>query len=161
MTWLLIIFCIAVVLSPLMWFKQSPHQKRLAELRSGAAAVNIQVSLHRRPDARESETALEAVCYKMRWEGSGGQRSWVIHRFSQRGWESPWAGWRWVQSEADLSWHKILLEILPELPLNVTAIIATELDVGAIWSERGDHQDLLKIAESLGKLKHHAENISH
>jgi hypothetical protein len=53
------------------------------------------------------------------------------------------------------------LEILPELPLNVTAIIATELDVGAIWSERGDHQDLLKIAESLGKLKHHAENISH
>jgi hypothetical protein len=66
-----------------------------------------------------------------------------------------------VQSEADLSWHKILLEILPELPLNVTAIIATELDVGAIWSERGDHQDLLKIAESLGKLKHHAENISH
>ena len=161
MAWLLIIFIIAVVVSPLMWFKQSPYQKRLAELRSGAAAVNIRVSLHRRPDARESETALEAVCYKMRWEASGGQRNWVIHRFSGRGWESPWTGWQWVQSEADLSWHEILLEILPELPLNVTAIIATEADVGAIWSERGDHHDLLKIAESLGKLKRHIENISH
>jgi hypothetical protein len=161
MAWLLIIFIIAVVVSPLMWFKQSPYQKRLAELRSGAAAVNIRVSLHRRPDARESETALETVCYKMRWEGSDGQRNWVIHRFSGRGWESPWTGWQWVQSEADLSWHEILLEILPELPLNVTAIIATEADVGAIWSERGDHHDLLKIAESLGKLKRHIENISH
>jgi len=43
----------------------------------------------------------------------------------------------------------------------VTAIIETEADVGAIWSKRGDHHDFLKIAESLGKLKRHIENISH
>jgi hypothetical protein len=50
---------------------------------------------------------------------------------------------------------------LPELPSGVVAIIATEADVGAIWDERGSHDDLVKIAETLGKLKHHIENISH
>jgi hypothetical protein len=161
MTWLLIIFGIAVVLSPLMWFKQSPYQKRVADLRGSASTLNLLVSLQRRPDAREAESALEAVCYKMRWKASDHQRNWVIHRFSRRGWESPWAGWHWVQNEADVSWHGILPELLPELPSGVVAIIATEADVGAIWDERGSHDDLVKIAETLGKLKHHIENISH
>jgi len=161
MTWLLIIFGVAVVLSPLMWFKQSPYQKRVAYLRGSTAALNLRVSLHRRPDGRETESSLESVCYKMRWENSDSQKNWVIHRFSPRGWESPCTGWRWVQNEANVSWHGILLEILPELPVGVTAIIASQADVGAIWDERGGHDELVKIAEILGKLKHHIENISH
>ena len=66
MSWMLILFAIAIVLSPIMWFKQSPHQKNLAETRSAARSLGIQVNLHRRPDARDSETALEVTCYKMR-----------------------------------------------------------------------------------------------
>ena len=61
MTWLLIVFGTALVLSPLMWLKQSPHQKRIAELRRQANVASLQVSLHRRPDAREDERRLEAV----------------------------------------------------------------------------------------------------
>ena len=161
MGWLLIIFGIAVVLSPLMWFKQSPYQKRVTDLRGSAAALNLHVTLHRRPDAREAEVALESVCYKMRWESPDRQKNWVIHRFSQRGWESPCAGWYWVQNEADVNWHGILPEILSEIPSGVTAVIATQADVGAIWDERGGHDDLVKIAGNLGKLKYHLENISH
>ena len=69
MTWLLIVFGVAVVVSPLMWFRQSPRQKLITELRRAAGSMGLQVSLHRRPDAREDETRWSAVCYRLPWLG--------------------------------------------------------------------------------------------
>jgi hypothetical protein len=63
MNWFLIVFGIAVVISPLMWLRQSPQAKRMTELRGMATQLSIQVSLHRRPDAREDEVSLDSVCY--------------------------------------------------------------------------------------------------
>jgi hypothetical protein len=67
MTWLLIVLGVAVVISPLMWFRQSPRQKLITELRRSAGSAGLQVSLYRRPDARDEETRLECVCYRIPW----------------------------------------------------------------------------------------------
>lgn len=157
MSWMLILFAIAIVLSPIMWFKQSPHQKNLAETRSAARSLGIQVNLHRRPDARDSETALEVTCYKMR--SSPGEESigWTIHRFSQRGWESEWQDWRWVKQEAEESWKEVLRKLLPHLPLGITAVIVERDSVGVIWNERAGNTELQEIARFLIELKQHME----
>ena len=77
MTWLLIVLAVAVVLSPLMWFRQSPRQKLITDLRRSASALGLQVSLHRRPDAREEETRLETVCYRLPWLSDNCRQDWV------------------------------------------------------------------------------------
>ena len=87
MTWLLILFGVAVVVSPLMWFRQSPRQKLITELRRAASSMGLQVSLHRRPDARDDETRLECVCYRLPWLDDSCRQNWVLQRYSNRGWD--------------------------------------------------------------------------
>lgn len=157
MSWMLILFAIAIVLSPIMWFKQSPHQKNLAETRSVARSLGIQVNLHRRPDARDSETALEVTCYKMRCSCGEESVGWTIHRFSLRGWESEWQDWRWIKQEAEQSWKEVLRKLLPHLPLGITAVIVERDSVGVIWNERAGNTELQEIARFLIELKQHME----
>ena len=154
---MLILFAIAIVLSPIMWFKQSPHQKNLAETRSAARNLGIQVNLHRRPDARDSETALEVTCYKMRCSLGEESVGWTIHRFSQRGWESEWQDWRWIKQEAEERWKEVLRKLLPHLPLGITAVIVERDSVGVIWNERAGNTELQEIARFLIELKQHTE----
>ena len=161
MSWLLILFIIAVVISPLMWLKQSPHSKRMTELRGLANTLSIQVSLHRRPDAREDEKALEAVCYRMPWLQRDCDQSWVLQRFSQRGWDSHCEGWRWTHHQADPVWDSLLGEIIPQMPSGVTGVIANRVGIGLIWDERGNAQDLKKMSENLQALRKKAEEICH
>ena len=158
MTWLVIIFAIAMVLSPLMWFKQSPRQKRISQLRSAAANLNLQISLHQRPEARESEDALSTVCYKIRCGQEPSHSDWVLHRFSQRGWTSDWEGWQWFNKQADGSWCDLVEDIVKDMPDGVSAIIMQSNSVGMIWDERGDEEQLGQIAKKLVQLKQHAEN---
>ena len=158
MTWLVIIFAVAVVLSPLMWFKQSPHQKRISHLRSVAATFNLQVALHRRPEAREGEGGLSCICYKMRYQQETPCHDWVIHRFSGRGWASGWEGWQWFNKQAEDSWCEVLGDILQDMPVGVSAAMMDNSSVGVIWDERGDEEQLGQIAKNLTRLKLHAEN---
>ncbi|MDG0970185.1 MAG: hypothetical protein P8Q37_05020 [Porticoccaceae bacterium] len=158
MSWLLIIFVISVVLSPLMWFKQSPRQRHIGELRSDALQYNLQVSLHRRPDARDSDTRLDAVCYQMRFKGLTLQDPWVIHRHSTRGWSSNWRSWNWFGAEAKPCWHSVLNEILINVPRGITAIIVKKDSVGMIWDEAGTSDELRLIADYLDQLTVCAKN---
>lgn len=161
MSWLLILFIIAVVISPLMWLKQSPHSKRMIELRGLANSLSMQVSLHRRPDARDDEKALETVCYRLPWLDRDCDQKWVLHRFSQRGWDSDFAGWRWTVHQADPVWDSLLAEIVPQMPVGVSAVIANRAGIGVIWDERGDPQALQKISENLQALRDRAKEICH
>lgn len=161
MSWLLILFIIAAVISPLMWLKQSPHAKRMTELRGLANSLSIQVSLHRRPDARDEETALEAVCYRMAWLDRDCDQKWVLQRFSQRGWDSNCAGWRWTQHQADPQWDVLLAQLIPQMPSGVSAVIANRAGIGVIWDERGDAQALQKIGDNLQVLREKAKEICH
>jgi hypothetical protein len=151
MIWLLILFGIAIVVSPLMWFRQSPRQKLITELRRAAASMGLQVSLHRRPDAREDETRLECVCCR---------QSWVLHRHSKRGWESVVDDWLWTIAEADSKWGNTLAQAVADIPAGVSAIIANNAGIGIIWNEREDTADLQKVADNLKKMQQTAKKFA-
>lgn len=160
MTWLLIVFGVAVVISPLMWFRQSPRQKLITELRRSANGMGVQVALHRRPDAREDETRLETVCYRLPWLNENCRQNWVLHRYSSRGWESSSSGWLWTIAQALPHWDPIIQEVTAELPQGVSAIIANKAGIGVIWNERDDAADLQKIAHILKKLQQSAKKFA-
>ena len=159
MTWLLIVLGVAIVVSPLMWFRQSPRQKLITELRREASSQGIQVTLHRRPDAREDETRLETVCYRIPWPDDSCRQSWVLHRYSGRGWESACSGWLWTISQAPPEWDHKLPELVTSLPSGVSAIVANNTGIGVIWNEREDADDLVKIVENVKKLQSWAKKI--
>ncbi|MGB0449407.1 MAG: hypothetical protein ACPGF6_02365 [Porticoccaceae bacterium] len=165
MTWLVILFGVAVVVSPLMWFRQSPRQKLITELRRAANSMGLQVSLHRRPDAREDETRLECVCYRLAWLDDSSRQNWVLHRHSKRGWkpDSPVlssAGWLWTIAEAAPEWAATLEETVADLPSGASAIVANKAGIGIIWNERDDAADLEKVAQNLKKLQQIAKKFA-
>jgi hypothetical protein len=165
MTWLLILFGIAIVISPLMWFRQSPRQKLITELRRSANSMGLQVSLHRRPDARDDETRLECVCYRRSWLDDNCRQNWVLHRYSKRGWEPDnivlnSSGWLWTIAEADPKWAALIADLCADLPQGVSAIIANKAGIGVIWNERDDSSDLDKVAENLTKMQQTAKKFA-
>ena len=157
MHWLVICFVVAVILTPLMWFKQSPRQKRIAKLRKTAFENKIIVSLHRRPDARDDERALDCVCYKLPCKDLEGSSNWVLHRYSQRGWESKWTQWKWILGEADQSLDGLISQVIDRLPASVSAIKKASDGVGGIWDESTGVPDLVEICNGLRMLNQHYE----
>ena len=159
MTWMLIVLGVAVVISPLMWFRQSPRQKLITELRRSAGSAGLQVSLYRRPDARDEETRLECVCYRMPWLHEDCRQNWVLHRFSSRGWDSNCPGWLWTINQAAPEWDPLLAEKIEDFPAGVSALVATAAGIGVIWNERDGDADLVKIVDNLKKFQHQAKEI--
>ena len=159
MTWMLIVLGVAVVISPLMWLRQSPRQKLITELRRSAGSAGLQVSLYGRPDARDEETRLECVCYRMPWLDDDCRQNWVLHRFSSRGWDSSCPGWLWTINQAAPEWDAILADQMDDFPAGVSALVATAAGIGVIWNERDDDADLVKIVDNLKKFRDQAKEI--
>lgn len=159
MTWLLILLCLALVISPLMWFKQSPHQRQVMELRRLAASLQLQVKLHRRPDAREDELRLETVCYRLPWSDADYRQNWVLQRYSERGWQSHCDGWHWYLDQPNAAINELLAQVTRDMSDSVTAVVANDEGIGVTWSERGDAEEVQKINQLLMLLRQKAEEI--
>lgn len=159
MVWLLIIFCLAVAVSPLMWMKSSPRQQKVMSFRKKARSLAINVSLCRHPDALDSEKRLDATYYGLAWQKDILNQSWVLHRRNRRGWKSDFDGWRWVTSEADEVWHELLSATVNSLPSGVTAIVVNKEGVGVIWDERGDSDLMDNLHQCLIVLRKKGEEI--
>lgn len=158
MAWLIMVLVVAVILSPVMLFKQSPRQRNKSVLREAARKRNLQVSLHRRPDAREDESSLTVVCYQLYCAGKTSADNWVLHRHSQRGWDSDWDSWRWHGNQACSSWNPTLTKTINSLPAGVTAIMSKDNHVGMVWDESGGLDQLHLIHEKLQQLREQWEN---
>lgn len=148
MVWLLIIFCLAVAVSPLLWMKSSPRQQQVMTCRKRARSLTINVSLCRHPDAVESEKRLDAIYYGLAWDSEVLTECWVLQRRNKRGWLSNFDDWRWINAEANPAWHKTIASTIESLPSGVTAIIVNKEGVGVIWDERGE----VKLVEELHRL---------
>jgi hypothetical protein len=159
MVWLLIIFCLAVAVSPLLWMKSSPRQQQVMACRKKARSLNLNVTICRQPDALDSEKRLDAVRYDMAWQADKSNQSWILHRRSNRGWDSCFEGWRWLEAEADPAWLKIIGTSLETLPLGVSAIVVSQRAIGVIWDERGDADLIENVHYSLNRLRKKGEEI--
>jgi hypothetical protein len=82
-----------------------------------------------------------------------------LHRSSRRGWESSFAGWRWINHEANKEWYDIITACLSELPEGITAIQVSNEGVGLVWDERGTIDLIDKIHDSLLELRKKGEEI--
>ena len=49
----------------MIWVKQSPYQKKIAEFRKAARENGLSVRRCRSPDFREGENRLVSVCYEI------------------------------------------------------------------------------------------------
>lgn len=153
MKWLLIGFLIAVVLSPLMWMRQSPGQQRVTQHRRDARSKGIQVNLQPRPEAREGENRLEAVCYRAPWTKSSVRQNWVLHRYSERGWPSDLPGWNCAVEQLGGNCSEPVYSVARELPVGVRAIVADARGLGLIWDEKGDTEQCALVCEKAGELR--------
>lgn len=159
MVWLLIIFCLAVVVSPLMLMKSSPRQQQVMACRKKARSLTINVTLCQQPDAIDSEKRLNVTLYWLSWQKDSVNEVWILNRRSKRGWDSNFDGWRWINSQADTAWYEIIASSIHNFPAGVTAIVANKEGIGVIWDERGDTVLLENLHQCLIELRKKGEEI--
>lgn len=159
MTYLLIAFVLLIILSPLMWFRQSPRQKMITAMRQEAASKGMRVNLSRPADAREGEGRLEYVTYTLPWasetEPSTEPRmeKWLLIRETRRGDPAPWSPWQWLGRESNDRLIEPLGHIVEALPANVAALEARSDGVVVYWQERGELADVNRIYQQLAALR--------
>jgi hypothetical protein len=159
MTYLLIAFVLAIILSPLMWFRQSPRQKLIMAMRQKAAVKGLRVKLSKPADAREGEGRLEYVTYTLPWNpgsdpsGEPRMERWLLLRETRRGDLSPWPEWQWVGRESNDSLVSCIGSALEKLPKTVAALEASPEGVRIYWQERGDLNDIEVVSYQLFALR--------
>ena len=159
MVWLLIIFCLAVAVSPILWMKSSPRQQHITDCRKKARGLSINVNLRHCPGAPEAEQRLDTVYYWLPWLEAKKVQGWILQRSSRRGWDSLFTDWRWVNNEANKEWYEVINFCLSELPEGVTTIQVSNEGVGLVWDERGAIDLIDKIHISLLELRQKGEEI--
>ena len=156
--YLLIAFVIAMVISPVLWLRQSPGQARITAFRNRALQLGLKVQIVPAADAAESERSPDAVRYLRPFmPDSSGQMPavsghWTLLHHERRGWESPWPRWRWFRAEASPDLHPAIGECLKLLPESVTALRLDDQGLSVYWPETGKIDDAVKVANALGTL---------
>lgn len=164
MAYLLIIFLVAVALSPLMWFKTSPGQARKVAFRRRATELGLKVRLVPEPTADENDLRPTAVSYYLPYIGDSGQRLrrrlglWTLLRGDQRGWPSDLHGWHWFRRQADGHLHPGLAAMVSQLPEQVVAICADKAGLGVILDERGSADVVDAVAAALAGFQERITN---
>lgn len=159
MTYLLIAFVLAVILSPLMWFRQSPRQKLITEMRREANSKGFRVNLSRPADAREGEGRLDYVTYTMPWKPGSDpsteprMEKWLLIKDTHRGDPSSWDNWQWLGRECNDALLSAIGNVLSKLPDDVTALEAGSDGLKIYWKERGNLEDVSLIEHQLSTLR--------
>lgn len=164
MTYLLIAFVLAIILSPLMWFRQSPRQKLITDMRKEAAAKGLRVKLSKPADAREGEGRLEYVTYRLPWVTDSDpsvetvMEKWLLIKDTRRGDPSPWLPWQWLGYESNEILYDVVGDVIKSLPEDVVALEVCKNGVLVFWQERGSLDDVTVIYNQLDKLRTRIRN---
>lgn len=158
LSYFLIFFIIAVVLSPLAWLKSTPAQARMTAFRQRASAQGLKVALCPPPDSAEDDKRPGAVKYFIPFNPDDRTRlreafgEWTLLKGQRRGWESRWDHWRWFRKEAKESLHDAIGDCLSELPEPVYALQADNNAIGVFLLEKGEIDKVDQISSSLNSL---------
>lgn len=119
MTWLFIMLVLLLVVSPVMWLKPSPRQRRVSALRTAAIKTGLTVKLEN-PPLHGIETAMPAYRWRYPQDRPGPDFVLVRDDHASAALKSFAHGWRWRREplrplpEALESRLKELLERLPQ-----------------------------------------------
>ncbi|MCK7597328.1 hypothetical protein M0G74_08595 [Microbulbifer sp. CAU 1566] len=147
-----IILAVALVIGPVMWLKPSSRDRKLAELRQGAASAGLKVQMQPLP---ASQGQGNAAVYFSQWRNPRRlQTGWglELQRMSH---EMHFDGlWDWRKGrqppEAAMSPLKELVSLLPS---DATAIFANDSGLGVQWRERSGDSGFKAIQEALASLR--------
>lgn len=159
MTYLLIAFVLAIILSPVMWFRQSPRQKLITDMRKEAREKKLWVKLSVPADAREGEGRLEYVTYTLTWVPDSNpsieprMEKWLLIKDTHRGDSSHWENWQWLGRESNESLNTPIGLALEQLPKSITGLESCSEGVRIYWQERGELHDVQVIFDQLSKLR--------
>ncbi len=155
MTYFLILIVIALIVSPIVALRSSPHQKKQERLRRRAQSEGIAVQLVRRPDARDDETSLDSVHYRLSWgqDAPDEIKPWTLVHNSARGMESEWPGWHWFEGPASSALQGTLTEVIAMLPAGVTGLKVDRNGLALHWDESGEESDVEAIINALHCLR--------
>ncbi len=148
MTYLLIVFVLALALAPIFALMPSKRQKLQMELRDRARQIGLQVLVcdipqTRRQQVRQQRTE-QGVVYRRLWEHSEMLKK-QFQYIRVRGDDNP---------EPMPSEIKVQLEqLLFNLPDSVRAVDCATVGLGVYWKEEGSQDDVSMIKEQLDAVK--------
>ena len=145
MTYLLIIFIIALALAPLSHFVPSKRQRKVARLREYAAVHGLFVEFRTLPGAKSGRKP-PAV-------GAGGDIIYYGKRLRPRRGE-PVAPASWIAGAGQQGWQSLdrrapVPDLLKQLPAGILAAGVSEASCGVYWQESGSEDDVERIRQVL------------
>lgn len=135
-TALLILFILAVAISPLLQMVPSKRQRRQAAMREQAAIAGLFVEFRSVPGEPEEAASGQTIFYGLRWPRGHTLAAVLWHRRSDR--------W-YCQSDPAAQ----APELLQSLPEDVVAASVNGVAVGVYWQEQGGADEVAAIASSL------------
>lgn len=154
MTLLTMFICLGVVsliVGPIMLMQPTPSQQREAGLRNKAIQQGLRVQLLPLPKGMESRTNQIGVCYSLAWPSVKSMPlTWGLMRKNFEHDMHVFGVWDWYlkPNNDDLI---DLPERLIKLPEKVYAITCTPQNLGCYWSEMGQDEDVVAIANWLNE----------
>lgn len=155
MSYLIILFVVALALAPILALKPSKQQKHLIKLRDRARQLGLQVQVCEMPQTHRQQVRREDT------------ESGVVYRLL---WRHPLAKVRQIQflllrpeterNTAPAPVLALLQKYLDSLPDIIAAIEFTNIGVAVYWQEQGDVDVVETINNSLQGLRDQLEELS-
>lgn len=137
MSWVVILFIVALVISPVMWLRPSPKQRRVAALRQAAAKAGVKVKLAA-PPLHAAGKAMPSYQWLYPQERPGPRFVLVRDGVASPALKTFRPGWRWrieplraLPDEAE----KRLVELLSRLPQDAVVIESDRPALVLWWYE--------------------------
>ena len=159
MTYLLILFVFLIIISPLMWFRQSPRQKLLICMRKKATTLGMTVQLSTSADNQSEKKRLDCVTYKLPWHLDSVRSSkthmedWLLIKSIKRGEASIWSEWSWLGRQCNKDITREIDSALKKLPNTISALQVRSDGIMVYWKEEGGGEDVMNIHRSLLALR--------
>ena len=153
--YLLIALVILMVISPLLWLRQTPGQARITAFRNRALQLGLKVQMVPAADADPADRQPDGVRYlKPLVPDPRGIMPvvachWTLLRGDRRCLESPFPGWRWFRDPAPAALEPAIARCLGRLPSSVSALRVDAQGLSAYWPETGTVAEVGQLAEAL------------
>ncbi|GHE22998.1 preprotein translocase subunit YajC [Halomonas urumqiensis] len=152
MTWLIILFGIMLVISPVMWLKPSPRQRRVVGLRNQAMKAGVVVKLEK-PPLHDIKTAMPVYRWRYPQHRPGPDFMLVRDDHASQALKPLSHGWRWRKEplrplpDAEEARLKALLS---RLPLDALVVESGAYTLAMWWWES---QDFARFSTYIGEFE--------
>ncbi|MGR2737844.1 preprotein translocase subunit YajC [Billgrantia sp. Q4P2] len=155
MVWLVILAALLLMISPVMWLKPSPRQRRIVPLRNAAAKAGVKVLLEK-PPLHGASTAMPG--YRWTYPNDAPGPRFLLVRASEASdvLKPSVADWRWriepLRPLPELA-NEPLEALLTRLPQDALVLESNEFAITLWWWESQTAERFLTYAEDFRRLR--------